>query len=144
MSVQFSSVAQSVVSDSLQPHELQHARPPCPSPTPEFTQTHVHQVGDAIQPSHPLSSPSPPASSPSHHQSFLMSQLFTWGDQSILLYISILNFMSLKIVYLFFEVLLNINILSKLTIATNDFISSGCTYLEHSIVMFLFLIYNTL
>ena len=35
---------------------------------PEFTQTHVHQVGDAIQPSHPLSSPSPPASNPSQHQ----------------------------------------------------------------------------
>ena len=35
----------------------------------EFTQTHVHQVGDAIQPSHPLSSPSPPAPSPSQHQS---------------------------------------------------------------------------
>ena len=40
---------------------------------PEFTQTHVHRVGDAIQPSHPLSSPSPPAPSPSHHQS-----LFQW------------------------------------------------------------------
>ena len=51
-SVQFS---RSVVSDSLWPHGLQHARPPCPSPTPEFTQTHVHWVGDAIQPSHPLS-----------------------------------------------------------------------------------------
>ena len=36
---------------------------------PEFTQTHVHQVGDAIQPSHPLSSPSPPAPNPSQHQS---------------------------------------------------------------------------
>ena len=36
---------------------------------PEFTQTHVHQVGDAIQPSHPLSSPSPLAPSPSQHQS---------------------------------------------------------------------------
>ena len=36
---------------------------------PEFTQTHVHRVGDAIQPSHPLSSPSPPAPTPSHHQS---------------------------------------------------------------------------
>ena len=36
---------------------------------PEFTQTHVNQVGDAIQPSHPLSSPSPPALSPSQHQS---------------------------------------------------------------------------
>ena len=36
---------------------------------PEFTQTHVHRVGDAIQPSHPLLSPSPPAPNPSHHQS---------------------------------------------------------------------------
>ena len=36
---------------------------------PEFTQTHVHQVSDAIQPSHPLSSPSPPAPNPSQHQS---------------------------------------------------------------------------
>ena len=36
---------------------------------PEFTQTHVHQVSDAIQPSHPLSSPSPPASNPSQHHS---------------------------------------------------------------------------
>ena len=37
---------------------------------PEFTQTHVHWVGDAIQPSHPLSSPSPPAPNSSQHQSF--------------------------------------------------------------------------
>ena len=36
---------------------------------PEFTQTHVHQVSDAIQPSHPLSSPSPPAPNPSQHHS---------------------------------------------------------------------------
>ena len=36
---------------------------------PEFTKTHVHRVGDAIQPSHPLSSPSPPAPNPSQHQS---------------------------------------------------------------------------
>ena len=36
---------------------------------PEFTQTHVHRVGDAIQPSHPLSSPFPPAPNPSQHQS---------------------------------------------------------------------------
>ena len=40
---------------------------------PEFTQAHVHWVGDAIQPFHPLSSPSPPASNPSQHQS-----LFQW------------------------------------------------------------------
>ena len=52
-------VSCSVVSDSLQPHESQHTRPPCPS-LPEFTQTHVHQVSDAIQPSHTLLSPSPP------------------------------------------------------------------------------------
>ena len=36
---------------------------------PEFTQIHVHRVRDAIQPSHPLSSPSPPAPNPSQHQS---------------------------------------------------------------------------
>ena len=35
---------------------------------PEFTQTHAHRVGDAIHPSHPLSSPSPPAPNPSQHQ----------------------------------------------------------------------------
>ena len=40
---------------------------------PEFTQTHVHRVGDAIQPSHPLSSPSPPSLNPSQHQG-----LFQW------------------------------------------------------------------
>jgi len=49
---------------------------------PEFTETHIHRVSDAIQPSYPLSSPSPPASNPSQHQSFPMSQLFTWGGQS--------------------------------------------------------------
>ena len=49
------------MSDSLRPHGLQHARPPCPSPTPRVHSTHVHWAGDAIQPSHPLSSSSPPA-----------------------------------------------------------------------------------
>ena len=43
----------------------------------EPTETHVHRVSDAIQPSHPLSSPSPPALNPSQHQSSPMSQLFT-------------------------------------------------------------------
>ena len=38
---------------------------------PEFTQTHIHRVSDAIQPSHPLSYPSPPAPNPSQHQSLL-------------------------------------------------------------------------
>ena len=50
----------------------------------EFTETHVHRVSDAIQPSHPLSSPSPPALNPSQHQSLFqwVSQLFAWGGQS--------------------------------------------------------------
>ena len=65
-SVQFSSVTQSC--PTLQPDESQHTRPPSPSPIPEFTQIYVHRVGDVIQPSHPLSSPSPPASNPSQHQ----------------------------------------------------------------------------
>ena len=69
-SVQFS---RSVVSDSLRPHESQHARPPFHHQLPEFTQTHVHRVGDAIQPSHPLSSSSPPAFNLSQHQG-----LFQW------------------------------------------------------------------
>ena len=43
--------------------------PPVHHQLPEFTQTHVHRVSDAIQPSHPLSSPSPPAPNPSQHQS---------------------------------------------------------------------------
>ena len=49
----------------------------------ESTQTHVHWVGDAIQPSHPLSSPSPPALNLSASGSFPMSQLFASGSQSI-------------------------------------------------------------
>ena len=65
--------SRSVVSNSMRPHESQHARPPCPSPSSEFTQTHVHRVSDAIQPSHPLLSPSPPAPNPSQHQG-----LFQW------------------------------------------------------------------
>ena len=134
-SVQFNSV-QLLSRVSLRPHESQHARPPCPSPTPgvysnpcplsrwtklevshfltsdyikttvikiaavqfssvqslscvqlfatawmpglpvhhqlsEFTQTLVYRVGDAIQPSHPLSSPSPPAPNHSQHQGLL-------------------------------------------------------------------------
>ena len=51
---------------------------------PESTQTYVHWVGDAIQPSHPLSSPSPSALNLSQHQGlFQCSQFFAWGGQSI-------------------------------------------------------------
>ena len=50
---------------------------------PELTQTHVRRVSDAIQPSHPLLSPSPPApKSLPASESFPMSQLFRWGGQS--------------------------------------------------------------
>ena len=72
--VQFS---RSVMSDSLRHHEPQHARPPCPSPAPGVHQTHVHQVGDTIQPSHPLSPPSPPVLNLSQHQG-----LFQWVSSS--------------------------------------------------------------
>ena len=61
----------SVVSDSLRCHGLQHTRFSCPSPTPRAT--HVHRVGDAIQPSHLPSSPSPPTLNLSQHQG-----LFQW------------------------------------------------------------------
>ena len=57
------------MSDSLRSwHELQHASFPVHHQLPELAQTHVHQVRDTIQPSHPLLSPSPPAFNPSQHQ----------------------------------------------------------------------------
>ena len=69
-SVQFSC---SVMSDSLRPHESQHARPPCPSPTPGV-HSNSRPSSRWCHPSHLiLSSPSPPAPNPSQHQSFSMS-----------------------------------------------------------------------
>ena len=65
---------------------LNHSIPGLPvhHQLPEFTQTHVHWVSDAIPPSHPLSSPSPPALNLSQHPgSFLMSRLLASGGQSI-------------------------------------------------------------
>ena len=67
-SVQFSSVAQSCLT-LCNPMNRSTPGLPVHHQPPEFTQTHIHRVGDAIQPSHPLSSPSPPAPSPSQHQS---------------------------------------------------------------------------
>ena len=80
-SVQFSSVAQScpTLCDTM---NCSTPGLPVHHQLPEITQTHVYRVGDAIQPSHPLSSPSPPAPNPSQHQSFPMSQLFASGGQS--------------------------------------------------------------
>ena len=66
-SIQFSSVAQSCPT-LCDPMNCSTPGLPVHHQLPEFTQTHAHQVGDAIQPSHPLSSPSPPAPNPSQHQ----------------------------------------------------------------------------
>ena len=71
-SVQFSSVTQSCQT-LCDPMNRSTPGLPVHHQLPEFTQTHVHRVSDAIQPSHPLSSPSPPAPNPSQHQG-----LFQW------------------------------------------------------------------
>ena len=75
-SVQFSSVAQSCPA-LWDPINCSMPGLPVHHQLPEFTQTHVHRVSDAIQPSHPLSSPSLPAPNPSHHQG-----LFQWVNSS--------------------------------------------------------------
>ena len=67
-SVQFSSVAQSCPT-LCDPMNCSTPGLPIHHQLPEFTQTHVHRVSDAIQPSHPLLSPSPPDLNPSQHQS---------------------------------------------------------------------------
>ena len=69
-SVQFSSVTQSCPT-LCDPMNCSTPGLPVHHHLPEFTQTHMHRVSDAIQPSHPLSSPSPPAPNPSQHQSLL-------------------------------------------------------------------------
>ena len=76
MFIQFSSVAQSCPT-LCDPMNRSTPGLPVYHQLPEFTQTHVHWVSDAIQPSHPLSSPSPPAPNPSQHQS-----LFQWVNSS--------------------------------------------------------------
>ena len=81
--LQFSSVAQSRLT-LCDPTNRSMPGLPVHHQLPEFTQTHVHQVGDAIQPSHPLSSPSPPAFNLSQlHGLFeTRSQFFASGGQS--------------------------------------------------------------
>ena len=68
------------MSDSLWPHELQHTRLPCPSPTPEI---HIHWVGDAIQPSHPVIPFFSSLQSFPESGSFTMNQFFTSSGQNI-------------------------------------------------------------
>ena len=63
-----------VVSDSLWPHGLQHARLPYPSHLPEFTEVHVRYLGDDIQPSHPPMPSSPSALNLSQHQRLMVGQ----------------------------------------------------------------------
>ena len=75
--------SRSVVSDSLWPHGLWHARLPVLHHLSEPAQTRVHWVGNAIQLSHPLSSPSLLASNLPGSGCFLMSLLFVSGGQSI-------------------------------------------------------------
>ena len=69
-SVQFSSVPQLCLT-FCDPMNRKMPGFPVHHKLPEFTQTHAHQIGDAIQPLHPLSSPSPPALNPSQHQGLL-------------------------------------------------------------------------
>ena len=76
LSVQFSSVAQSCLT-LCDPMNRNTPGLSVHHQLLEFTQTQVHRVSDAIQPSHPLSSPSPPAPNPSQHQS-----LFQWVNSS--------------------------------------------------------------
>ena len=72
---QFSSVAQSC--PTLRPHGLQEARPPCPSPTPGVHSNPCPLSWYAIQLSHSLSSPSPPAPNPSQHQGLFQCVSFS-------------------------------------------------------------------
>ena len=81
-SAQFSSITQSCLT-LCDPMDCSTPGLPVHYQLPEFTQTHVHWVGDAIQPYHPLSSSSLPAFNLSQHQSFQMTQLFASGGQSI-------------------------------------------------------------
>ena len=106
--VQFSSVAQSCPTLC---DPMNHSTPGLPvhHQLPEFTQTHVHRVGDAMQPSHPLSSPSPPAPNPSQHQGIFQwvnslnevakvlefqfqHQSFQWTPRTDLLYYGLVGF----------------------------------------------------
>ena len=79
-SVQFSSVIQSCPT-LYNPMNRSTPGLPVHHQLLEFTQTHVHRVSDVIQPSHPRSSPSPPARNPSQHQS-LFQWVNAWGGQS--------------------------------------------------------------
>jgi len=102
ISVQFSP---SVMSDSLRPHEPQHARPPCPSPTPRV-HSNSHPSSQWCHPaisSSVLPFSSCPQSLPAS-ESFPMSQLFAWGGQSTIYmtkisYISVVPNLQILLIY---------------------------------------------
>ena len=71
--IQFSSIQSLSRVQLCDPMNRSTPGPPVNHQLPEFTQTQVHRVSDAIQPSHPLSSPSPPAPNPSQHQGLFQS-----------------------------------------------------------------------
>ena len=97
-SVQFSC---SLMSDSLWPHGLQHARPPCPSPTPGVYWNLCPWVSE-IQPSHLLSSPSPPTFNLSQHHG-----LFKWVSSSH----QVANVLEFQLQHQFFQWLFRTDIL---------------------------------
>ena len=83
--VQFSSVTQSCPT-LCDPMNRSTPGLPVHHQLPEFTQTHVHRVGDAIQPSHPLSSPSPPTPNPSsddHKSSGFLDVVFIYFSDAL-------------------------------------------------------------
>ena len=82
LSVRFSSVAQSCLT-LCDPMDCSTPVFPVHHQLPEFTQIHVHCIGDAIQPSHPLSSPSPPIFNLSQHQGLFKCQFLASDGQSI-------------------------------------------------------------
>ena len=73
-----------ITSHSLWPHRLQHASFPCPSPSPRTSSNTRSLVSDAIQPLHPLSSPSPPAFNISQHQCLFQWVGFSHQEANIL------------------------------------------------------------
>ena len=95
---------------TLQPRGLQHTRLPCPSPTPGAysNSCSLHWVSDVIQPSHPLSSPSPPAFNLSHHQGLYNDSVLCikyvrqyLHNHLIYFFTSLFSFLSL--IYFFFS-----------------------------------------
>ena len=141
--LQFSSVefSCSVMDNSLWPRGFSTPALPVHHQLSEFTQTHVHWVGDAIQPSHPLSSPSPPTFNlfPASG-SFQSSQLFASGDQNIgisasalVLPMNIQGWFSLELTGLIFLLSKGFSrVFSNSTVQKHQFFSAQCSVWSNS------------